>query len=128
MLWSSSPVFKQGPQLVLHMSWNPLLVAGIESIIKHPSFAPQQQYSSMATSLHWSHSTTLVFQLFLYFRFTVLLSSCLSPFYFLCHLYTRQNTRFTFENNSQTTDKLKPITLIDINVISSHAVEFISSL
>ena len=128
MLWSSSPVFKQAPQLLLHMSWNPLPGAGIDSIVKHLSFAPQQQYSSMETSLHHSHSTTWVFQLFLYFGFTVLLTSCLSPFSFLCHLYTTQNTWFTFENNSQTKDKLKPITPTHIDVTSSLAVEFITSL
>ena len=110
------------------MSWNPLPGAGIDSIVKYLSFAPQQQLSSMATSLHWSHSTTWSFQLFLYSWFKVLFSSCLSPFYFLCYLYTTQNTWFTFENYSEATDKLKPITLIDINVISSHAVEFITSL
>ena len=50
---------KQAPQLVLHdLSWNPLPGAGIDSVIKHLSFAPQQEYSSMATSLHWSNSTT----------------------------------------------------------------------
>ena len=71
-------------------------------MIKHLSFAPEQQYSSMATSLHWSHSRTQISQLFLYSWFTVLLSSCLSSLSFLWHLYTREKTRFTFENKSQT--------------------------
>ena len=118
-------VFKKAPNLeLLDMSFNPLLGAGVDSLIKHLSCAPHlkrlklqqvkmtpQQVKDLSSAIkQHSNITTLVSSyhvsfpilsqfvslLFVYSLF--LLSSCLSPFSFLCHFYTRQNTRFTFEN------------------------------
>ena len=122
-------LFKKAPNLQsLIMSFNPLPGAGVDSLIKHLSCAPHlkelwllgvkmtpQQVKDLSSAIkQHSNSTKLsssyhvsfpilsqfVSLFFVYSLF--LLSSCLSPFSFLCHFYTRQNTRFTFENKSQT--------------------------
>ena len=129
-------VFKQDlPNVkLLNMSFNPLLGAGVDSLIKHLSCAPHLQilrlYRVKMTPQQVMDLTTVVQQhdnitglgnitlllssyhvsfpilpqfVSLFFVYSLfLLSSCLSPFSFLCHFYTRQNTRFTFENKSQT--------------------------
>ena len=123
-------VFKQDlPNLKwLDMSDNPLLGAGVKSLIKHLSCAPHlkilglegvkmtpqqvkdltkavQQHGNITTLLSYYHVSFPILSQFvsLFFVYSLfLLSSCLSPFSFLCHFYTRQNTRFTFENKSQT--------------------------
>ena len=123
-------VFKQDlPNLRwLDMSYNPLLGAGVDSLIKHLSCAPHlkelylegvkmtpQQVMNLTSAIKqhgnvtelWSdhHVSFPILSQFvsLFFVYSLfLLSSCLSPFSFLCHFYTRQNTRFTFENKSQT--------------------------
>ena len=123
-------VFKQDlPNLKeLNMSHNPLLGAGVDSLIKHLSCAPHlerlylvevkmtpQQVMNLTSAIKqhgnitelWSdyHVSFPILSQFvsLFFVYSLfLLSSCLSPFSFLCHFYTRQNTRFTFENKSQT--------------------------
>ena len=125
-----SRVFKQDlPNLKeLNMSFNPLLGAGVDSLIKHLSCAPHlktlglyrvkmtpQQVMDLSSAIKqhgnitylWSsyHVSFPILSQFvsLFFVYSLfLLSSCLSPFSFLCHFYTRQNTRFTFENKSQT--------------------------
>ena len=125
-----SRVFKQDlPNLKwLDMSFNPLLGAGVDSLIKHLSCAPHlerlwlwgvkmtpqqvmnltsavQQHGNITTLLSSYHVSFPILSQFvsLFFVYSLfLLSSCLSPFSFLCHFYTRQNTRFTFENKSQT--------------------------
>ena len=119
-----SRVFKQDlPNLKwLNMSFNPLLGAGVDSLIKHLSCAPHlkklwlyrvkmtpqqvmnltsavQQHGNITTLLS-SYHVSFPILFFVYSLF--LLSSCLSPFSFLCHFYTRQNTRFAFEIKSQT--------------------------
>ena len=122
-------LFKKAPNLEsLDMSFNPLLGAGVDSLIKHLSCAPHLKYLALRgvkmtpqqvmnlteaikhrgkiTEL-WSdyHVSFPILSQFvsLFFVYSLfLLSSCLSPFSFLCHFYTRQNTRFTFENKSQT--------------------------
>ena len=121
-----SRVFKQDlPNLkYLNMSSNPLLGAGVDSLIKHLSCAPHletlcldgvkmtpqqvmnltsavQQHDDITTlvsSYHVSFPILSQFVSLLFVYSLFLLSSCLSPFSFLCHFYTRQNTRFTFEN------------------------------
>ena len=123
-----SRVFKQDrPNLKwLHMSHNPLLGEGVDSLIKHLSCAPHleelglwkvmmtpqqvmnltsavQQHGNITELLSSYHVSFPVLSQFvsLFFVYSLfLLSSCLSPFSFLCHFYTRQNTRFTFENKS----------------------------
>ena len=124
-----SRVFKQDlPNLkLLSMSDNPLLGAGVDSLIEHLSCAPHletlllygvkmtsQQVMNLSSAVQHGSITKLdssyhvsfpiltrfVSLFFVYSLF--LLSSCLSPFSFLCHFYTRQNTRFAFENKSQT--------------------------
>ena len=113
---------------LLYMSVNPLLGAGVDSLIKHLSCAPHlkalwleevkmtpQQVMNLTSAIKqhgnitqlWSdyHVSFPILSQFvsLFFVYSLfLLSSCLSPFSFLCHFYTRQNTRFTFENKSQT--------------------------
>ena len=108
----------------LDMSDNPLLGAGVDSLIKHLSCAPHlerlylyrvkmtpqqvmnltsavQQHDDITTlvsSYHVSFPILSQFVSLLFVYSLFLLSSCLSPFSFLCHFYTRQNTRFTFEN------------------------------
>ena len=118
-------VFKKAPNLEkLDMSYNPLLGAGVDSLIKHLSCAPHlkilslggvkmtpQQVMDLSSAIKqhgnitklWSsyHVSFPILSQFvsLFFVYSLfLLSSCLSPFSFLCHFYTRQNTRFTFEN------------------------------
>ena len=121
-----SRVFKQDlPNLKsLDMSFNPLLGAGVDSLIKHLSCAPHledlylrkvkmtpQQVMNLTSAVQqhgnntelWSsyHVSFPILSQFvsLFFVYSLfLLSSCLSPFSLLCHFYTRQNTRFTFEN------------------------------
>ena len=123
-------VFKEDlPNLkLLDMSYNPLLGAGVDSLIKHLSCAPHlerlylggvkmtpQQVMNLTSAvqqhdnIYWLRSeyhvsfpilSQFVSLFFVYSLF--LLSSCLSPFSFLCHFYTRQNTRFAFESKSQT--------------------------
>ena len=123
-------VFKQDLQnlKVLDMSDNPLLGAGVDSLIKHLSCAPHlerlylvevkmtpqqvmnltsaiKQHGNITELLSSYHVSFPILSQFvsLFFVYSLfLLSSCLSPFSFLCHFYTRQNTRFTFENKSQT--------------------------
>ena len=122
-------LFKKAPNLEsLDMSFNPLLGAGVDSLIKHLSCAPHletlfledvkmtpQQVMNLTSAIKqhgnitqlWSdyHVSFPILSQFvsLFFVYSLfLLSSCLSPFSFLCHFYTRQNTRFTFENKSQT--------------------------
>ena len=122
-------LFKKGPNLKkLAMPDNPLLGAGVDSLIKHLSCAPHleeldlervkmtpQQVMNLSSAIKqhgnitklWTdyHVRFPVLSQFvsLFFVYSLfLLSSCLSPFSFLCHFYTRQNTRFTFENKSQT--------------------------
>ena len=125
-----SRVFKQDlPNLkYLHMSYNPLLGAGVDSLIKHLSCAPHlerlylyrvkmtpqqvmnltsavQQHDDITTLVSSYHVSFPILSQFvsLFFVYSLfLLSSCLSPFSFLCHFYTRQNTRFAFEIKSQT--------------------------
>ena len=122
-------LFKKAPNLKwLNMSYNPLPGAGVDSLIKHLSCAPDletlwldrvkmtpQQVMDLSSAIKqhgnitglWSsyHVSFPILSQFvsLFFVYSLfLLSSCLSPFSFLCHFYTRQNTRFTFENKSQT--------------------------
>ena len=118
-------VFKKAPNLeLLDMSFNPLLGAGVDSLIKHLSCAPHlkrlklqqvkmtpqqvkdlssaiKQHSNITTLVSSYHVSFPILSQFvsLFFVYSLfLLSSCLSSFSFLCHFYTRQNTRFTFEN------------------------------
>ena len=123
-------VFKQDlPNLKwLEMSHNPLLGAGVDSLINHLSCAPHlasldleevkmtpQQVMNLTSAIkqhgnipelesdyHVSFPILSQFVSLFFVYSLFLLSSCLSPFSFLCHFYTRQNTRFTFENKSQT--------------------------
>ena len=122
-------LFKKAPNLEsLIMSYNPLPGAGVDSLIKHLSCAshlkelwlhgvkmtPQQvkdlssaikQHSNITelrSSYHVSFPILSQFVSLFFVYSLFVLSSCLSPFSFLCHFYTRQNTRFTFENKSQT--------------------------
>ena len=116
-------LFEKAPNLkVLDMADNPLLGAGVDSLIKHLSCAPHleklwlagvkmtpQQVMNLTSAIKqhgniielWSdyHVSFPILSQFvsLFFVYSLfLLSSCLSPFSFLCHFYTRQNTRFTF--------------------------------
>ena len=122
-------LFKKAPNLdFLNMSFNPLPGAGVDSLIKHLNCAPHleklvleqvkmtpQQVMNLTSAIKqhgnitglWSsyHVSFPILSQFvsLFFVYSLfLLSSCLSPFSFLCHFYTRQNTRFTFEIKSQT--------------------------
>ena len=125
-----SRVFEQDlPNLKeLNMSLNPLLGAGVDSLIKHLSCAPHleklgladvkmtpqqvmnltsavQQHGNNTQLLSPYHVSFPILSQFvsLFFVYSLfLLSSCLSPFSCLCHFYTRQNTRFAFEIKSQT--------------------------
>ena len=139
-----SRVFKQDlPNLKwLDMSFNPLLGAGVDSLIKHLSCAPHleklylwgvkmtpqqvmnltsavQQHGNITWLLSEYHVSFPILSQFvsLFFVYSLfLLSSCLSPFSFLCHFYTRQNPRFTFENKSQTlTDSKNHFKFIPFN-------------
>ena len=118
-------LFEKAPNLEsLDMSDSPLLGAGVDSLIQHLSCAPHlktlelygvkmtpQQVKDLTSTVQqhgnitylWSsyHVSFPILSQFvsLFFVYSLfLLSSCLSPFSFLCHFYTRQNTRFTFEN------------------------------
>ena len=122
-------LFQKAPNLKwLNMSSNPLLGAGVDSLIKHLSCAPHlkrlnlrdvkmtpQQVMDLSSAIKQRGNITYLGSSYhvsfpilsqfvsLFFVYSLfLLSSCLSPFSFLCHFYTRQNTRFTFENKSQT--------------------------
>ena len=122
-------VFQDLPNLeLLNMSDNPLPGAGVDSLIKHLSCAPHlkelnlegvkmtpQQVMDLSSAIKQHGNNTVLVSYYhvsfpilsqfvsLFFVYSLfLLSSCLSPFSFLCHFYTRQNTRFTFENKSQT--------------------------
>ena len=122
-------LFKKAPNLEwLNMSFNRLLGAGVDSLIKHLSCAPHLEYlflegvkmtpqqvmdlssaikqhrniTELLSSYHVSFPILSQFVSLFFVYSLFLLSSCLSPFSFLCHFYTRQNTRFTFENKSQT--------------------------
>ena len=122
-------LFEKAPNLEsLIMSSNPLLGAGVDSLIKHLSCAPHLKYlflegvkmtpqqvkdlssaikqhgniTGLASYYHVSFPILSQFVSLFFVYSLFLLSSCLSPFSFLCHFYTRQNTRFTFENKSQT--------------------------
>ena len=112
----------------LDMSDNPLLGAGVDSLIKHLSCAPHletlwlkevkmtpQQVMNLTSAVQQHGNSTLLISDYhvsfpilsqfvsLFFVYSLfLLGSCLSPFSFLCHFYTRQNTRFAFEIKSQT--------------------------
>ena len=125
-----SRVFKQDlPNLKgLYISDNPLLGAGVDSLIKHLSCAPHletlylervkmtpQQVMNLTSAIKQHGNNTELLSSYhvsfpilsqfvsLFFVYSLfLLSSCLSPFSFLCHFYTRQNTRFAFEIKSQT--------------------------
>ena len=113
---------------LLNMSDNPLPGAGVDSLIKHLSCAPHLEtlylwevkmtpqqvkdlssaikqhgnITELGSSYHVSFPVLSQFVSLFFVYSLFLLSSCLSPFSFLCHFYTRQNTRFTFENKSQT--------------------------
>ena len=122
-------LFKKAPNLwQLDMAYNPLLGAGVDSLIKHLSCAPHlkilvlwgvkmtpQQVMDLSSAIKQPGNITRLVSSYhvsfpilsqfvsLFFVYSLfLLSSCLSPFSFLCHFYTRQNTRFTFEKKSQT--------------------------
>ena len=116
-------LFEKAPNLEwLEMSDNPLLGAGVDSLIKHLSCAPHlealylqdvmmtpQQVMDLSSAIK-QHDNIKLLELSYHVSFPILsqfvslffvyslflLSSCLSPFSFLCHFYTRQNTRFTF--------------------------------
>ena len=124
-------LFKQAPYLeVLSLSVNPLLGEGVSSVIQLLSCAPHldtlglikvkmtpqqvrdltaavQQHGNITNLLSSYHVRYPILShfvsLFFFYSFFFLLSSCLSPFSFLCHFYTQQNTRFklTIENKLQ---------------------------
>ena len=132
-------VFKEDlPNLkLLNMSFNPLLGEGVDSLIQHLSCAPHletlelfnvkmtpQQIMDLTSAVQqhgnitdlWSeyHVSFPILSQFVSLFFVnclFLLSSCLSPFSFLCHFYTRQNTRLLLKTN----DKLKQIQSIISN-------------
>ena len=119
-----SRVFKQDlPNLkLLNMSWNPLLGAGVDSLIKHLSCAPHleelglegvkmtpqqvmnltsavQQHGNitkLGSSYHVSFPILSQFVSLFFVYSLFLLSSCLSPFSFLCHFYTRKKHEICF--------------------------------
>ena len=124
-------LFKQAPYLeVLSLSVNPLLGEGVSSVIQLLSCAPHldtlglikvkmtpqqvrdltaavQQHGNITNLLSSYHVRYPILShfvsLFFFYSFFFLLSSCLSPFSFLCHFYTQQNTRFklAIENKLQ---------------------------
>ena len=110
-----SNLFQKAPNLEsLKMLFNPLLGAGVDSLIKHLSCAPHlkvlelkgvkmtpQQVKDLTTAIQQHGSITILWSdyhvsfpilsqfvssFFVYSLF--LLSPCLSPFSFLCHFYT----------------------------------------
>ena len=116
-------LFQKAPNLEwLDMTDNPLLGAGVDSLIKHLRCAPHlmeldledvkmtpqqvmnltsaiKQHGNIIELLSFYHVSFPILSQFVSFFFIYslfLFSSCLSPFSFLCHFYTRQNTRFTF--------------------------------
>ena len=119
-----SRVFKQDlPNLKrLYMSFNPLLGAGVDSLIKHLSCAPHlealhlygvkmtpqqvmnltsavQQHGNITelqSSYHVSFPILSQFVSLFFVYSLFLLSSCLSPFSFLCHFYTRKKHEICF--------------------------------
>ena len=120
-----SRLFQKAPNLVrLDLSWNPLLGAGVSSLIQHLSCAPHlkvlglynvkmtsQQVMDLTAPIQQHGNNTELYSFYhvsfpILSKFVslflvdslVLLISCLSPFSFLCHFYTQQNTRFAFEN------------------------------
>ena len=120
-------LFQKAPNLEsLFMSYNPLLGAGVDSLIQHLSCAPHlkelwlggvkmtpQQVMDLSSAIKQHGNITLLWSSYhvsfpilsqfvsLFFVYSLFpLSSCLSPFSFLCHFYTRRNTRFTFEIKS----------------------------
>ena len=121
-----SNVFKKAPNLEeLNMSLNPLLGAGVDSLIQHLSCAPHletlalsdvkmtpQQVMDLSSAIkqhgnitdlrsHYHVSFPILSQfvsLFFVYSLFLLLSFAIS--FFLCHFYSRQNTRFAVENKS----------------------------
>ena len=122
-----SRVFKQDlPNLkLLYMSYNPLLGAGVDSLIKHLSCAPHleslelinvkmtpQQVMNLSSAIKQHGNITELLSdyhvsfpilsqfvsLFFVYSLFLLLSFAIS--FFLCHFYSRQNTRFAVENKS----------------------------
>ena len=120
-------VFKKASNLKsLNLSFNPLLGAGVDSLIEHLSCAPHLErldltavkmtpqqvkdlssavkqpgnINSLWTNYHVSFPILSQFVSLFFVYSLFLLSSCLSPFSFLCHFYIRRNTRFTFEIKS----------------------------
>ena len=124
-------LFKQAPYLeVLSLSVNPLLGEAVSSVIQVLSCAPHldtlglikvkmtpQQVKDLTAAVQQHGNNTNLLSsyhvrypilshfvsLFFFYQFFFLLSSSLSPFSFLCHFYTQQNTRFklTIENKLQ---------------------------
>ena len=119
-----SRVFKQDlPNLkLLDMSLNPLLGEGVDSLIKHLSCAPHlevlylfdvkmtpQQVMNLTSAVKQHGNITQLVSPYhvsfpilsqfvsLFFVYSLfLLSSCLSPFSFLCHFYTRKKHEICF--------------------------------
>ena len=118
-----SNLFKKASNLEwLDMSSNPLMGAGVDSLIQHLSCAPHlevlwltdvkmtpQQVKDLASAVQQHGNITelvspyhvsfpilsqFVSLFFVYSLF--LLSSCLSPFSFLCHFYTRKKHEICF--------------------------------
>ena len=117
-------LFKKAPNLEwLEMSHNPLLGAGVDSVIQHLSCAPHlktldlrevkmtpQQVKNLTSTVQqhgnitglWSsyHVCFPILSLFVSYspnpNSLFLLSSFLSPFSFLCHFYARQNMKMRY--------------------------------
>ena len=122
-----SRVFKQDlPNLKrLYMSFNPLLGAGVDSLIKHLSCAPHlealhlygvkmtpqqvmnltsavQQHGNITELRSYYHVSFPILSQFvsLFFVYSLFLLLSFAISFFLCHFYSRQNTRFAVENKS----------------------------
>ena len=119
-------LFRKAPNLKwLDMSFNPFVGAGVDSLIQHLSCAPHleklwlydvkmtpQQVMDLSSAIKqhgniimlWSYyhvSFPILSQfvsLFFVYSLFLLLSFAISLF--LCHFYSRQNTRFAVENKS----------------------------
>ena len=119
-------LFRKAPNLKwLDMSFNPFVGAGVDSLIQHLSCAPHleklwlydvkmtpQQVMDLSSAIKqhgniimlWSYyhvSFPILSQfvsLFFVYSLFLLLSFAIS--FFLCHFYSRQNTRFAVENKS----------------------------
>ena len=116
-------LFKKAPNLEwLEMSHNPLLGAGVDSVIQHLSCAPHlktldltevkmtpqqvknvtsavQQHGNITVLRSSYHVSFPILSLFvsLFFVYSLfLLSSFLSPYSFLCHFYARQNMKIRY--------------------------------